>query len=62
MEQETEGFYSRARLVSERKTLWVYTKVLCSAGEIACEGHPDFYLGSDGGFIVAQQNNHFEIL
>ena len=26
--------------------------VLCSAGEIACKGRQDFYLGSDGGFMI----------
>ena len=26
--------------------------VLCSAGEIACNGRHDFYLGSDGGFLM----------
>ena len=27
-------------------------KVLCSAGEIACKGRQDSYLGSDGGFMI----------
>ena len=32
-------------------------KVLCSAGEIACKGRQDFYLGSDGGFIIPVHRN-----
>ena len=27
-------------------------KVLCRAGEIACKGRKDFYLRSDGGFMI----------
>ena len=27
-------------------------KVLCSTGVIACDGHQEFYLGSDGGFMI----------
>ena len=42
--------------MSERKT-HCCIKILCSAGEIACRGHRDFYLGSDGGFVVPEQSN-----
>ena len=27
-------------------------RVLCNAREIACKGGQDFYLGSDGGFVI----------
>ena len=44
-------------------------KVLCSAGEITCKGRQDFYLGSDGGFMIPVHNKigqemrmHFERL
>ena len=30
----------------------MYTKVLCSAAEIACKGRQDFYLGYDGGYMI----------
>ena len=42
-------------------------KLLCSAGEIACKGRQDFYLGSDSGFMIPVHSNsghetrmHFE--
>ena len=28
-------------------------KVLCNAGEIACKGRQDFYLGHDGGYMIS---------
>ena len=30
----------------------MYTKVLCSAAEIACKEQQDFYLGHDGGYVI----------
>ena len=38
--------------------LLVYTKVLCSAAEIACKGRQDFYLGHDGGFMIPMYSEH----
>ena len=42
-------------------------EVFCSAGEIACEGRQDFFLRSDGGFMISALNKigkeirrHFE--
>ena len=32
-------------------------KVLCSAGEVACNGRQDFYLGSEGGFMIPVHRN-----
>ena len=31
--------------------------LLCSAGEIACQGHQHFCLGSDGGFMIPVHSN-----
>ena len=31
-------------------------KVLCRAGQIGCKGHHDFYLGSDGGFMILEHS------
>ena len=42
-------------------------KVLCSGGEIVCKGRQDFYLESDGGFMIPSHSKighemrmHFE--
>ena len=37
-------------------------KVLCNAREIACKGHQDFYLGSDGSFMLPVHSNIGQVL
>ena len=35
-------------------------KVVCSAGEVACKGRQDFYLGSDGGFMIPVPSKNWQ--
>ena len=35
--------------------------MLCGAGEIACKGRQDFYLGNDGGMIPVRSKNGHEM-
>ena len=66
---EFQGYDENGLCRSLNGRLTAVHKVLCSAGEIACKGRQDFYLGSDGGFVIPVHSNighemrmHFERL